>query len=60
MNRAAKVTTYGGEDRGSYKTVRHWQLHVAGRFIADTSTPQDAELFARIAEAWNKREDNAG
>lgn len=49
INRA-KVSTYGG---GGY--VRHWQLHVDGRFIADTSIPADGDLYERIATALNNQ-----
>lgn len=50
----ARVETYGGEENEfSYRTVQHWQLVVDGFFVADTSAPQHAEMFERIAEAWN-------
>lgn len=55
----ATVVTYGGEDTGHrmndkpIRTVRHWQLYVNDRFVADTSIPADADLFQAIADACN-------
>lgn len=45
----AKVTTYGGASEYLPGGVQHWQLRVAGEFIADTSQPRLAALFERIA-----------
>ena len=53
------VSTYGGELRGAYPTVKHWQLHVDGVFIGDTSIPKNGELFERVAEALNRDREKA-
>jgi hypothetical protein len=61
----AKVITYGGVKVPAYyvhsdappapmmRTVKHWQLIIDGLFIADTSVPEQAELFKRIAAKIN-------
>lgn len=49
-----EVTTYGGERTlGGFRTVQHWQLTIAGRFIADTSDPRTADLYRKIVEAMD-------
>jgi len=56
----AEVRTYGGEetrkpyDGYMYKTVQHWQLYVDDTFISDSSVPEHAELFQRIADKLNE------
>lgn len=58
----AEVRTYGGEERTgevygrtlTLTTVKHWQLYVDDEFISDSSVPEHAELFQRIADKLNE------
>ena len=44
----AKVVRYGG---GEF--VTHWQLVVKGKFIADTSVSEEAELYRFVVSQIN-------
>jgi hypothetical protein len=45
----AKLVTYGGKNH----TVMHTQLLVDGQFVADSSSPEHAAFFKRIADQLN-------
>lgn len=54
----AGVNTYGDQEAiGGLSGTQHWTLMVDGHWIGDTSVPEGAERFQRIADTINRMDD---